>query len=303
MINREVVLELGGMNVDLSEKMSLGEKGVWISILSYIMLSIIKVTIGYYYHSEALYADGLNNTTDIIASIAVIIGLRISRRPADHNHRYGHYRAETVAALLASFIMMTVGLFVLYRAVNSYFIGEIVKPDLLTAIVAIASAGVMGFVYVYNIRLAAKINSSALKAVALDNRSDALVSIGAFVGIVGAQLGWSWLDPIAALGVGMIICRTSVDIFRDASHALTDGFDANVLKVYRKTIEAVSGVKKVQDLRARIHGNNVLLDVTIVVDAELNVVESHRISDKIEDRMNVEHQVEHVHIHVEPTKN
>ena len=142
--------------MDLSEKMSLGEKGVWISILSYIMLSIIKVTIGYYYHSEALYADGLNNTTDIIASIAVIIGLRISRRPADHNHRYGHYRAETVAALLASFIMMTVGLFVLYRAVNSYFIGEIVKPDLLTAIVAIASAGVMGFVYVYNIRLAAK---------------------------------------------------------------------------------------------------------------------------------------------------
>jgi cation diffusion facilitator family transporter len=291
------------MNVDLSQKMSLGEKGVWISILSYILLSIIKVTIGYYYHSEALYADGLNNTTDIIASIAVIIGLRISRRPADHNHRYGHYRAETVAALLASFIMMTVGLFVLYRAVNSYIVGDIVKPDFLTAIVAIASAGIMLFVYVYNIRLATRINSSALKAVALDNRSDALVSIGAFVGIVGAQLGWPWLDPIAALGVGLIICKTSVDIFRDASHALTDGFDANVLKVYRKTIEAVSGVKKVQDLRARIHGNNVLLDVTIIVDAELNVVESHRISDKIEDRMNDEHQVEHVHIHVEPSKN
>jgi cation diffusion facilitator family transporter len=291
------------MNVDLSQKMSLGEKGVWISILSYILLSIIKVTIGYYYHSEALYADGLNNTTDIIASIAVIIGLRISRRPADHNHRYGHYRAETVAALLASFIMMTVGLFVLYRAVNSYIVGDIVKPDFLTAIVAIASAGIMLFVYVYNIRLATRINSSALKAVALDNRSDALVSIGAFVGIVGAQLGWPWLDPIAALGVGLIICKTSVDIFRDASHALTDGFDANVLKVYRKTIETVSGVKKVQDLRARIHGNNVLLDVTIIVDAELNVVESHRISDKIEDRMNDEHQVEHVHIHVEPSKN
>jgi cation diffusion facilitator family transporter len=295
-------VEFGGIKVDLSEKMKLGEKGVWFSILSYIFLSIIKVTAGYYYHSEALYADGLNNTTDIIASIAVLIGLRISRRPADHNHRYGHYRAETVAALVASFIMMTVGLFVLYQAVQTYFTGSIVKPNILSAIVAIFSAGVMLLVYVYNLRLAKKINSSAIQAVALDNRSDALVSIGAFVGIVGAYLGWPWLDPIAAFGVGVIICKTSVEIFRDASHALTDGFDENVLKVYRKTIETVSGVKKVQDLKARIHGNNVLLDVTILVDAELNVVQSHNISDKIEERMNLDHQVEHVHIHVEPSK-
>jgi cation diffusion facilitator family transporter len=288
--------------MELNEKMKLGERGVWISILSYIFLSIFKVLAGYVFNSEALLADGLNNTTDIIASIAVLIGLKISRRPPDQNHRYGHYRAETIAALVASFIMMSVGLLVLYQSVNTFFSDSIVKPDLLTAWVAIVSAGIMLMVYVYNLKLAKKINSNAIKAVALDNRSDALVSIGAFIGIIGARIGWPWLDPIAALGVGLIICKTSVDIFRDASHALTDGFDEKVLKVYKKTIETVSGVKKVLDLKARIHGNNVLLDVTIQVDANLNVVQSHDISDNIEKRMNLDHQVDHVHIHVEPSK-
>ncbi|MEX2416753.1 MAG: cation diffusion facilitator family transporter [Paenibacillaceae bacterium] len=288
--------------MELNEKMKLGEKGVWISILSYIFLSIFKVSAGYFFHSEALYADGLNNTTDIIASVAVLIGLKISRRPADQNHRYGHYRAETIAALVASFIMMSVGLLVLYKSVNTFFADSIVKPDLLTAWVAIFSASVLLMVYLYNIKLAKKINSSAIKAVALDNRSDALVSIGAFAGIIGARIGWTWLDPIAAIGVGLIICKTAVDIFRDASHALTDGFDEKVLKVYKKTIETVTGVKKVQDIKARIHGNNVLLDVTIIVDADLNVVQSHDISDNIEKRMDLIHQVDHVHIHVEPSK-
>jgi cation diffusion facilitator family transporter len=116
-------------------------------------------------------------------------------------------------------------------------------------------------------------------ATAQDNRSDALVSIGAFVGIIGTQFGWSWLDPIAAFIVGIIICKTAFQIFRDASHALTDGFDEKELKRFKKTIESTPGVNKLQDIKARIHGNNVLLDVTIQVNSSLSVVQSHDISD------------------------
>lgn len=277
-----------------------GEKGAWLSIVAYVFLSLLKLIIGYTFNSEALLADGLNNSTDIVASIAVLVGLRISRKPPDRNHRYGHFRAETVAALIASIIMFVVGIQVLYQSFGKLFEEAIVKPDMITAWTAIFSAGVMYLVYIYNIRLAKKINSSAIMATAQDNRSDAIVSIGAFVGIIGSRLGWPLLDPIAAFIVGIIICRTAIHIFKDASHALTDGFDEKRLKRFKKTIESTPGVNTVKDIKARNHGNNVLLDVTIQVNANLNVVQSHDISDAIEKSMLQEHQVGHVHIHVEP---
>ena len=103
----------GGNKLELYTNLRQGEKGAWLSIGTYLLLSSTKLTIGYIGTSEALKADGLNNTTDIIASIAVLIGLRIAQRPPDSNHQYGHLRAETVASLVASFIMLVVGLQVL----------------------------------------------------------------------------------------------------------------------------------------------------------------------------------------------
>src|SRR5690625_3810862 len=90
--------------------LKLGEKGAYLSIVAYVCLSILKVFIGYVSNSEALKADGLNNTTDIIASIAVLIGLKLSRKPADKNHKYGHWKSETIASMIAAFIMMAVGI-------------------------------------------------------------------------------------------------------------------------------------------------------------------------------------------------
>lgn len=102
--------------MDRYQQLKKGELGAWISIIAYMVLSLIKLLIGYSYNSEALRADGLNNSTDIVASIAILIGLRISQKPADKDHPYGHFRAETIASLIASFIMMVVGLQVLLDA-------------------------------------------------------------------------------------------------------------------------------------------------------------------------------------------
>ncbi|RIX53220.1 cation transporter [Paenibacillus nanensis] len=277
-----------------------GEKGAWVSIAAYLALSALKLGAGYWFVSGALVADGFNNLTDIVASVAVLIGLRISQKPPDKDHPYGHFRAETIAALVASFIMATVGIQVLITAVKSIFDGEPATPNLFSAWVALFAAVCMGAVYVYNSRLARKINNQALQAAAKDNLSDALVSIGAAVGIIGAQFGMPWLDPAAAIAVGLVICKTAWDIFSSSTHALTDGFDEKELKTLRSTIAKTKGVLMIKDIKARIHGSNVLVDVIIQVDPALTIIESHQICDDIERRLGRKHNIMSVHVHVEP---
>lgn len=277
-----------------------GEKGAWVSIAAYLALSALKLGAGYWFISGALVADGYNNLTDIVASMAVLIGLRISQKPPDKDHPYGHFRAETIAALVASFIMATVGIQVLITAVQSIFEADQATPNLITAWVALFSAASMGAVYVYNSTLARKINNQALLAAAKDNLSDAMVSVGAAVGIIGAQFGMPWLDPVAAIAVGIVICRTAWSIFYSSTHALTDGFDEKELKTLRSTIAKTKGVMMIKDIKARIHGSNVLVDVIIQVDPELTLIESHQICDDIERRLGRKHNIMGVHVHVEP---
>ncbi|WP_408638348.1 cation diffusion facilitator family transporter [Paenibacillus glufosinatiresistens] len=271
-----------------------------ISIAAYLILSSLKLISGYWFASSALLADGFNNLTDIVASLAVLIGLRISRKPPDSDHAYGHFRAETVAALLASFIMAMVGFQVILDSSRSLLRGERADPNIWSAGIAVVCAVVMLGVYLYNRRLALKINNSALMAAAKDNLSDAMVSIGAAVGIVGAQLGLPWLDPAAAVLVGLLIVKTAWDIFRDSTYRLTDGFDEDKLLDLRSTIARIPGVEGIKDMKARIHGNLVLVDVVVEVDPGLTVMESHLISDTIEERMSKHHNIFNVHVHVEP---
>ena len=167
------------------------ESGAWLSILAYIVLSAFKLIMSYIGNSEALRADGLNNLTDIIASVAVLIGLKISQKPPDENHRYGHSRAETIASLVAAFIMITVGVQVITGSVQSFFNRTESRPDIITAFVALISAVFMYGIYRYNHNLSKKINSKSLYSAAQDNRSDSLVSIGAAIGITGSYFGLS----------------------------------------------------------------------------------------------------------------
>ncbi|SEU25468.1 cation diffusion facilitator family transporter [Paenibacillus sp. NFR01] len=285
---------------DIYEDIRKGERGAMVSIAAYLVLSGFKLVSGYLFHSSALLADGFNNLTDIVASLAVLIGLRISRKPPDAAHKYGHFRAETVAALLASFIMAMVGIEVVVEAVRSWIAGGKKVPDLRSAAVAVICAAAMFGVYVYNRRLAKAINSGALMAAAKDNFSDAMVSIGAAVGIVGAQFGLPWVDSAAAVLVGFLILKTAWDIFRDSTYRLTDGFDEDKLMDLRSTIARTPGVLGIKDLKARVHGNHVLVDVVVEVEASISVAEGHDISDSIEDRMTRLHNIMNVQVHVEP---
>ena len=280
--------------------LKLGERGVILSIFVYLCLSCLKLIIGYTANSEALKADGLNNTTDIIASIAVLIGLKISQRPPDKDHPYGHWKAETVASMVAAFIMMSVGLYVLYNATLSVFDKTILKPDWISALTGLFCAVIMYCVYIYNRNLARRINSQSVMAAAKDNLSDAWVSIGTVIGITGSQFGLPWLDSVTAVIVGLLIVKTGWGIFREASHDLTDGFDEEQLKNYKKSIFDTSGVKGVKEIRARKYGNNPVVDVIILVNSTLDIGAAHDISMAVEEVLIKEHNVFEVHVHVEP---
>lgn len=282
------------------DNLKLGERGAIVSIIAYICLTFIKLFIGYLAGSEALKADGLNNATDIIASFAVLIGLKIAQKPADQNHPYGHWKSETIASLVASFIMMAVGLQVLVGAAISMFQGREQAPDLISAWAGVFCAAVMYVVYRYNKNVALKINSQAVMAAAKDNISDALVSIGTVIGIIGAQLNMPWLDTVTAIIVGLIICKTAWDIFREASHHLSDGFDEEIIESYKETVMSIDGVGDVKEIRARNYGSNAVVDVILLIQSDLEFQEAHEIATRVEDELKKIFDVYEVHVHYEP---
>lgn len=271
-----------------------------LSIVTYLILSVSKLWLGYLFQSEALSADGLNNSTDTLASVVVLIGLRLSLKPPDSDHPYGHRRVETVSSMIASFIMFVVGWEVLFHAGKNMYQTSYHKPSPIGAIVALFSAVVMFVIYQVNMRIAKQTKSQAVKAAAKDNLSDSLVSIGTMIGIIAAQLQMPWLDSLTACIIGCLIMKTAWDIFQEASHSLSDGIDAELLKLVEQELLEIKGLSQISSIKGRVHGNHLLLDLDILVDPDLTVYESHLITEQIEERLKQSFQISHVQIHVEP---
>lgn len=289
-------------NEEKYKKIKMGERGAMLSIAAYLFLASIKLVVGESANSEALTADGWNNVTDIAASAAILVGLMISRKPADSNHPYGHWKSESIASLLASFIMMAVGIQVLSGAVMSVWSGEYVTPDWAAASTGAFCAVFMYGIYRFNRRLGEKIDSQAVKAAAKDNLSDVWVSIGAVIGILGARFYLPWLDSVAAIAVGLLICKTAWGIFRETSHYLTDGFSEEELTSYKEAANLVPEVSGVRDIRARKYGNNTVVDIVLSVPPDISIESAHDISTQVEDVLVYRFDVYDVHVHVEPSR-
>lgn len=283
-----------------SEELKHAEKGALISIVAYILLAAFKLGIGSYANSKALTADGLNNFTDTIASVAIFVGLRLSRKPADNEHRYGHWKAENVASLLTSLIMFAVGIQVFIDGMKSILSQSIEKPDPIASFVGIISAVVMYGVYLYNKKLGETYNSSSLIAVSKDNFSDMLTSIGTAIAVFAATYHLAWIDTLTSIIIACVIIKTAIDIFRESTFYLSDGFDRDKLKVYKIEILKVQGIKDVSILRARTLGANVFLDVTVKMDPNLTVKESHDIVDTMEKELQRKFNIFDIDVHVEP---
>ncbi|BAK59270.1 cation diffusion facilitator family transporter [Lactococcus garvieae] len=291
---------MNNSKISRSHNLKLAERGVWVSIAAYIFLSLLQLGVAQITNSASLLANGFNNVTDILGNIAIVIGLRIARIPSDNDHTYGHWKVESIASLISSFIMFFIGFEVLRQTIVGFIEGSSTEINPIGAAVALFSAFVMIAVYLYSSRLAKKTQSKALEASSKDNLSDALTSLGTTVAIVTAALHWIWLDRIMALVICGFILKTAYDIFRDSVFSLSDGFDDNLLADYKEAIELVNKVKSVKMIRGRTYGSNIFLDVVVEMSRDLSVYESHAATEKIERMLMAGFDVYDVDVHVEP---
>lgn len=280
-------------------KLKLAQRGAYLSIVTYIILSVLKLYFGVFYDSAAVRADALNNMTDIFASAAVLIGLKISIRPPDDNHPYGHLKSENIASLVVSFIIIFVGVQVLVENVPAIFSPSVTKPDPVVIYISVAGGLIMLVVYYINSQLAAKTNSSSLKSAAMDNLSDSLISFGTAAGLVLTQLGLPIADVIIATVLGLLIIYTGFKILKSAVFALSDGYNDADLIDHKEDVLEVDGVLDVKSIKGRYHGSSIFLDVTIIVDPEISVTEAHRICDRVEEHMH-DKGIMSLYVHPEP---
>ncbi|MFZ2347449.1 cation diffusion facilitator family transporter [Lactococcus chungangensis] len=278
----------------------LAERGALISIWAYVVLSILKLVIANTTHSESLQADGFNNITDILGNIAVLIGLKIARRPADDDHTYGHWKVESVASLITSFIMFAVGFFVLKDTITAIINNEHTPVDLSGSIVGIFSAIVMLIIYFYNRNLALKSKSSSLMSAAKDNLSDAVSSIATSIAIFASSFNLTIIDRLMAVIITIFIFKTAYDIFAEAVFSLSDGFDETKISIYTAAIAKLPKVITVKFIRGRTYGSNIFLDVVVEMSPDLSVYESHEATEVIEKALKQDYDVFDVDVHVEP---
>jgi len=278
----------------------IARRGIYLSIVTYVIISTAKLLVGSNFDSDAVFADGLNNFTDSFASIALLVGMILSQRPADQNHRYGHYKIETITTLIMSFVIFYIGITVTIDSTTALINQAYAAPTPINAVVGLSSGVIMSGVYWYNNRLGNKLNSPSLKASAKDNLSDALTSFATALSVVLSRTGILWLDGAMAIVVGLIIIKSGYDIFKESAFSLSDGFPQEDLDNYRKIVLMVPGVRAVSDIRGRNYGANVYIDITILVDPEISVQAGHAITEKVESALQKTEDVTAIDVHVEP---
>lgn len=282
-----------------------GLKTSIITIIGNIILAIIKIIAGIVGKSTAILADGVHTLSDVVTTFVAIIGLKVSSKKADASHPYGHEKYEPIFAKIISIFLAFTGLFLGYEGVKLLLSGNIETPGNIALIAALISIMAKEAMYRYTINTAKKIKSFAMEADAWHHRSDALSSIGTFIGVLGARLGFKALDPIAAIIVSVFIIKVGVDLYLKSVRGLVDeSADEDIIEEIEKITHSVEGVKSITDLKTRIFGSKIYVDIDITVDGSITVKEGHDIAqvvhDLIEDKIE---DVKHCMVHVEPDLN
>lgn len=288
------------------------EKTTYVSIAVNIVLGVAKVTIGISGGSIALVADAVHTLSDSATSLAVWVGLKIARRPADEAHPYGHGKAEPIAGKVVALALFATGVVIAVQSVLGIVEyargeGDLTAPSSLTLYAALVSIFVKELLYRYQVRVGRKVESVALVADAWHHRSDALSSVAVSVGIAVAALGgpkWHWADEAAALLVAVFIIVVGWQLFKLSAEGLMDSVAPSETAGWiRKVALSVEGVRGVEKVIARRSGLDVLVDIHVEVDGSLTVREGHNISGAVRERLLDEiPQVTHALVHIEPFK-
>ena len=278
------------------------------SIVNLILL-IFKFLAGILGHSAAMIADAIHSLSDFITDIVVLIFVKISSKPVDKCHGYGHGKYETLAVLIIGVILLFVAGGIGWDSINNIIYvaqgNTLERPDMLAFVAALVSIVTKEILYQYTAIKGRKLKSDAVIANAWHHRSDALSSIATTIGIGGAIfLGdkWTVLDPVAALCVAFFIVKVAVKLIKPSLDELMEkSLPVEVENEIIAIVNACKDVTQLHHLRTRRIGNRYAIEFHVMMNKDVSLFDSHETVTKIENELKQRYGAEtHVIIHVEP---
>lgn len=273
-----------------------------ISIIGNIFLSLFKLISGIIGNSHAMISDAVHSISDVLSTVVVMIGFKLSTKDIDEEHPYGHERFECVASIILSFMLFSVGILIGYKGITNIFNKNIEIPTLLPLSIAIISIFTKFFMFVYTKNSAEKINSNALLADSYHHLSDSLSSIGSLISIFLAIIGYPIFDSIASVIICLFVIKISIDIFKDTIDQMVDkACNKELIEEFKLEILKNKKVKKIDLIKTRIFASKIYIDVEIAVNKNLSLIEAHNIAENIHDDLeNKYSNLKHCMIHVNP---
>ena len=280
------------------------------SIVNFVLL-VFKFIAGIVGHSAAMVADAVHSLSDFVTDIVVIVFVKISGKPQDESHDYGHGKYETLATAIIGVVLLGVGIGILVNSVTGIvdaFNGKVLEaPSILALVAAAVSILSKEALYQYTVFKGKHLNSKAVIANAWHHRSDAFSSIGTLVGIAGAIfLGERWrvLDPIAAFIVSVFIIKVAVELVKPCIDELLEkSLSKEVEEKILSIVTTFPEVDQPHHLRTRRIGNNIAIEIHIRMDGTMSLKDAHDVTKKIETALKSEFGNEtHIGIHMEPQK-
>jgi cation diffusion facilitator family transporter len=286
------------------EGLALANRVSVVTIVVNAALSGLKLAAGIFAHSAAMVSDAVHSLSDVLSTFIVIIGVNLAGQKSDEVHPYGHERFECVASIILALMLVLTGAWIGYGGVRSIASGDYENkiPGAAALAAAVVSIAVKEWMYRYTRAAAERLDSGALMADAWHHRSDALSSVGAFAGILGALLGFPALDAAASIAICLFIAKAACDIFMDAVNKMVDkSCDDETLAALRELVAAQAGVMAVDDIRTRIFGSRMFVDIEIAADKDLDLTRAHRIAESVHDAVEGGFpKVKHCMVHVNP---
>ena len=294
----------------------------WYSIAVNVFLSLGKFIAGIFGHSAAMVSDAIHSASDVFATFIVMAGIKVSGRASDEDHQYGHERLECVASILLSVILALTGLAIGYAGIEKIMNQDteaIAIPTFLPLAAAVVSILVKEAMYWYTRHYALMLESDALMADAWHHRSDSLssvgsfigilgarmgypISVGSFIGILGARMGYPILDPIASVVICLMILQAGYEIFMGAIDKMVDkACSKEEEDAMRSKVSAIPGVNHIDLLRTRQFGSRIFVDVEVSADDNLTLLQSHQIAESIHQSIEKDFpNVKHCMVHINP---
>ena len=278
-----------------------------VSIIANTILSSLKALAGIIAQSGAMISDAVHSASDVFSSIIVIIGVKISSKKSDKEHPYGHERFECVAAIILAVIMLVCGLFIGHTAIEKIgtdSVENLSVPKVLALVAAVVSIASKEAMYWYTRFYARRLDSGALMADAWHHRSDALSSVGALIGIIGARMGFPLMDPVASLVICIFIFKAAYDIFKDAINKMVDrSCSEEMEKEISLCASEQAGVICVNSIYTRVFGNKIYVDIEICAHGDTSLTESYNIKKQVHDAIeNKFEKIKHITVCINPPK-